>query len=190
MKLDESQQAKLEEIVKCKIPEIGTQLKQTHLTLYKIDVQGHDPIKQRYYHVSPKVREKINEEIDKMSDQGIIEPSCPDWSNLIVMIKKPNGKYRFCLDFIKVNKITKKDLYPIPLMNEILDTLRSDEFISKIDLKSAYLQIPLEENSKPITAFTVPGKGMYQFKRLPFDLTNAPTTFQRLIPEVFESRIG
>ena len=64
IELDESQQAKLEEIVKCKIPGIGTQSKQTHLTQHKIDVQGHDPIKQRYYHVSPKVREKINEEID------------------------------------------------------------------------------------------------------------------------------
>ena len=78
------------------------------------------------------------------------------------MIKKPNGEYRFCLDFRKVNKITKKDVYPIPLLHKILDTLRSAKLISKIDLKSAYLQIPLEENSKSITEFTVPGKGMYQ----------------------------
>ena len=145
VELDESQQAKLEEIVKCKITEIETQLKQTHLTQHKIYVQGHDPIRQRCYHVR---------------------------------------EYRFYLDFSKVNKITKKDLYPIPLMNEILDTLRSAKFISKIDLKSAYLQIPLEENSKPITAFTVPGKGMYQFKRMPFSLTNAPATFQRLMDKV------
>ena len=184
VELDESQQAKFEEIVKCKIPEIATQLKKTHLTQHKIGVQGHDPIKQRYYHVSPKVREKINEEIDKMLEQGIIEPSYSDWLNPIVMIKKPNGEYRFCLDFRKVNKITKKDLYPIPLMNEILDTLRSAKFISKIDLKSAYLQIPLEENSKPFTAFTAPGKGMYEFKRMPFGLTNAPATFQRLMDNV------
>ena len=69
-------------------------------------------------------------------------------------------------------------------MNDILDTLRSPKFISKIDLKSAYLQIHLEENSKPITAFTVPGKGMYQFKRMPFGLTNALATFQRLMDKV------
>ena len=62
-------------------------------------------------------------------------------------------------------------------MNEILDTLRSSKFIS-IDLKSSYLQIPLEENSKPITAFTVPEKGMYHSKRMPFGLSNAPETFQ------------
>ena len=114
---------KLGEIVKNKILEIGTELKQTHLTQHKIDVQGHDPKERRYYHVSPKVREKINEKIDKMVEQGLIKPSCSDWSNPIVMIKKPNGEYRFCLEFRNVNKITKKDLYPIPFMNEILDSL-------------------------------------------------------------------
>ena len=93
VELDESQQSKLEEIVKYKTPEIGTQLKQTHLTKHKIDVKGRDPIKQRYYHVSSKVREKINEEIDKILEQGIIEPFCSDWSNPIVMIEKPNGEY-------------------------------------------------------------------------------------------------
>ena len=90
----------------------------------------------------------------------------------------------FVLIFKKVNKITKKYLYPISLINEILDTLRSKKFISKTDLKSAYLQIPLEENSKPITAFTVPGNGMFQFKQMPFGLTNAPATFQRLMDKV------
>ena len=143
---------------------------------------------QRYYHVSPKVKDKINNEIDQILKQGIIERSCSNWSNPIVIIKKPNGEYRFCLDFRKVNKISKKDLYPIPLINELLDTLRSAKFISKRDLKLAYLQIPLEKNSKPSTAFTVPGKGMYQFKRIPFALTNAPATFQRLMDEEYNSR--
>ena len=113
-----------------------------------------------------------------MIEQEVIKPFSSDWANPIVMIKKPSGDYKFCLDFRKVNKITKTYLYPIPLMNEILDTLRSAKFISKIFLKSAYLQIPLEKNSKPITAFTVPGKGMYQFKQMLFGFTNAPATFQ------------
>ena len=69
-------------------------------------------------------------------------------------------------------------MYPIPLMNAIFHTLRSTKFISKIDLKSAYLKIPLEENSKPITAFTIPGKVMYQFKQMPFGLISSPETFQ------------
>ena len=87
------------------------------------------------YHVSPKVREYMYEEINKMLEENVIEPSNSDWSNTVVMIKKPNGKYRFCLDFRKVNKITKKDLYPIAIMAEILDALRSAKYISKIDLR-------------------------------------------------------
>ena len=78
----------------------------------------------------------MHEEIDKMLEENVIEPSNTDWSNPVVMNKKPNGKYRFCLDFIKVNKITKKDLYPISIMAEILDALRSAKYISKIDLRS------------------------------------------------------
>ena len=80
--------------------------------------------------------------------------------------------------------MTRKDLYWIPLMIEILDTLWSAKFIPKIDVKSAYLQIPLEKKSKPITSFIVPEKGMYQFKQLPFGLSNAPETFQRLMDKV------
>ena len=100
------------------------------------------------------------------------------------MIKKSKGEYRFCLDFTIANKTTKRDLYPISLMNGILYTVRSEKFFSKLDWKSAYLQIPLEENPKPITAFTFSGRGVYQFKRMPLGLTNAPATFQRLMYKV------
>ena len=93
-------------------------------------------------------KDSLEEEIDKMLEEDLIEPSNNDWSNPVVKIKKPNRKYRFCLDFIKVNKMTKKDLYPIPIMAEILDALRSAKYVSKIDLRSAYHQIALEEESR------------------------------------------
>ena len=115
-------------------------------------------IKQRYYHILPKVKEYMYEETDRMVEEDVIEPSNSDWSNPVVMIKKPNGKYRFCLDFKKINKITIKYLYPIPIMEEILNALKSAKYISEIDLRSAYHQIPLEEESRKITVFTVPGK--------------------------------
>ena len=110
------------------------------MTKHKIDAQGHEPIIKRYYHVSPKVREYMYEEIDKILEEYVIEPSNSDWSNPVVMIKKPNEKYRFCLDFRKVNKIKKTDLNPIPIMAEILDALRSAKYILKIDFRSAYHQ--------------------------------------------------
>lgn len=75
------------------------------------------------------------------------------------MIRKTNGKYRFCSDFRKENKITQKDLYPIPIMSEILDASRSARYMSKIDLRSECHQIPLDEESKPIKALIVPGEG-------------------------------
>jgi len=115
---------------------------------------------------------------------GIIEPSYSEWSNPIVMVKKPNGKYRFCLDFRKVNSVSKKDAYSLPNMNGILDKLRSARYISTIDLNQAYFQIPLARGSREITVFSVPGKGLYHFTRMPYGLTGAPAAFQRLLDKL------
>jgi len=116
-----------------------------------------------------------------MLEADIIEPSRSEWSTPIVMVRKPNGTYRFCLDFRKLNSVSKKDAYPLPYMNAILDKLRSARYISTIDLSQAYFQIPLERSSRELTAFTVPGKGLFHFKRMPYGLTGAPATFQRLL---------
>ncbi|KAL6419699.1 hypothetical protein ACFW04_011264 [Cataglyphis niger] len=153
----------------------------TNLTEHRIDVGNHAPIKQRYYPVSPKIQEAIYAEVDRMLATGIIEPSKSEWSSPVVMIKKSNGTYRFCLDFRKLNAVSKKDAYPLPYMNSILDKLRAARYISTIDLSQAYFQIPLESKSRELTAFTVPGKGLFHFTRMPFGLTGAPATFQRLL---------
>lgn len=107
------------------------------------------------------------EEVDKMLRDDIIERSNSNWSSPVLMILKPNKTYRFCLDLRKVNAVTKKDAYPLPLIGSILDKLRLARYISTIDLSQAFFQIPLDEKSREITAFAVPGKGLYQFKRLP-----------------------
>lgn len=184
IELTEEEQEKLNNLLKEKLIKNNGKLKATTLTEHTIDVQMNPPIKQRYYHVSPKIKEEICTEVDRLLEEDIIESSQSDWSYPIVMIKKPDGKYRFCLDFRKVNIVTKKDLYPVPLMAEILDMMNSAKYISKIDLKAAYNQIPLNKNSRPITAFVVPGKGMYQFKRMPFGLCNAPATFRRFMDKL------
>lgn len=179
--LTQSQHTQLQTTIQQKISTLPGQLGLTHLIKHKIDTQGHAPIKQRYYMVSPKIREAIHTEINKMLREDVIEPSDSEWSSPIVMIKKPNNTYRFCLDFRKVNSVSKKDAYPLPYMTAILDKLRTAQYISKIDLSQAYFQIPLDEDSKHITAFTVPGMGLFQFKRMPYGLTGAPATFQRLL---------
>ena len=182
--LTSSERERLEQFLENKIPKTVANPGVTTLTEHVIDVGQHRPVKQRCYLVSPKVQEAIRDEVDKMLDAGIIEPSYSEWSNPIVMVKKSNGKYRFCLDFRKVNSLSKKDAYPLPNMNGILDKLRSARYISTLDLSQAYFQIPLAKESREITAFSVPGKGLYHFTRMPYGLTGAPATFQRLLDKL------
>jgi hypothetical protein len=119
-----------------------------------------------------------------MLAEGVIEPSDSPWSSPIVLAKKKDGKYPFCIDFRKVNEVTRKDAYSLPFINVILDKLRRARYISTIDLKSGYWQIPLTPASKPITAITVPSRGLYQFRVMPFGLHSASATFQRLMDGV------
>ncbi|XP_036145650.1 uncharacterized protein LOC118646572 [Monomorium pharaonis] len=132
--LTETQQSALKNFFKQTVPTPTETPEVTPLAEHRIDVGSHPPIRQRCYVVSPRVQEAIREEVDKMLASGIIEPSFSEWSNPIVMVKKPNEKYRFCLDFRKVNGIYKKDAYLLPNMNSILDKLRSAKYISTIDL--------------------------------------------------------
>ena len=151
---------------------------------HEINVRDARPIKQRPYPVSDKVQEEMHRQTKEMLRQGIVEPSHSGWSSPVVMTPKSDGSRRFCCDMRKVNAVTEPDAYPLPNMQEILRKLRKAKFISTLDLKSAYHQIPLAAEARPITAFTVPGLGLFQFRRMPYGLTNAPATFQRLIDKV------
>ncbi|XP_011859141.1 PREDICTED: uncharacterized protein LOC105556658 [Vollenhovia emeryi] len=178
------EEAELAKFLSAQLPKAVTGLGVTTLTEHHIDVGQHPPIRQRCYLVSPKVQEAIREEVDAMLKTGVIEPSYSDWSNPIVMVKKANGKYRFCLDFRRVNAVSKKDAYPLPNMTGILDKMRAAKYISTLDLSQAYFQIPLAKDSREKTAFSVPGMGHYQFTRMPYGLTGAPGTFQHLLDKL------
>lgn len=156
----------------------------TNLAIHHIDVQGYQPIRQKPYQRNPKLQAIIHEEVDKMLVNGIIRRSQSGWSNPVVLVKKKDNSYRFCLDFRKLNDVTKKDAYPLPNMTAILDQLRSARYISKLDLTSAYWSIPLDEASCEKTAFAVPGRGLFEFVRMPFGLTNATASFQRLMDSI------
>jgi len=136
--LTPDEETRLKQFLVTRIPKTSASLGVTTLTEHRINVGSHPPIKQRCYLVLPKVQEAIREEVDKMLVADIIEPLYNQWSKPIVMVKKPNGKYCFCLDFRKVNGVSKKDAYPLPNMNGILDKLRSARYISTIDLSQAY----------------------------------------------------
>ncbi|XP_044574087.1 uncharacterized protein LOC116655403 [Drosophila ananassae] len=156
-------------------------LGKTHLIKHTIDVGDAKPIKQRHFPVSPAVEKNMYVEIDRML--GVIEESESAWSSPIVMVTKP-GKVRLCLDCRKVNSHTIKDAYPLPQISGILSRLPKAEYITSLDLKDAYWQVPLDVESRDKTAFTVPGRPLYQFTVMPFGLCNATSTMSRLMDKV------
>lgn len=162
----------------------------TNLTEHFIDTGDAKPFKQRQYSFSPALQKILNQEIDKMLAQGVIEPSNSPWSSPIVMVKKKDDSYRMCFDGRKLNEVTVKDSYPLPLIDTILSKLDNTSYLSSIDIASAFWNIPLEKSSKPKTAFQVHGRGLFQFRVMPFGLCNASQTFQRLVDSIFTPELS
>ncbi|KMQ83460.1 hypothetical protein RF55_19996, partial [Lasius niger] len=133
----------------------------TDRTQHRIRLRDPTPIKQRYRPRNPAMQAVIDKEVEEMEAAGVIEPSRSAWSSPVVVVKKKDGKYRFCIDFRKVNDVTEKDAYPLPQVTATLDKLRGARYLSTLDLKSGYWQVPLTPDSRPITAFTIPGRGLF-----------------------------
>ncbi|CAB0044652.1 unnamed protein product, partial [Trichogramma brassicae] len=172
------------------IPDVSGELGYTDKIKHKIElIEGARPVCQRARRMSDKMEKIAIEHVSKMLREGIIEEARSEWNSAPVIVKKSDGSHRFCVDYRDLNKVTKKDGYPCKNMDEILDKLRKARYISKIDLKSAYHQVLMEESSKEYTAFLVPGLGKFQFRRLPFGLKCAPMTFQRLMDKLFSSKV-
>ena len=163
-------------------------LGETHLIKHFIDTGEARPIKRRHYPISPAKERLLFVELDRMKSLGVIEESLSPWSSPITTVVKP-GKTRMCIDCRDLNKVTVKDAYPIPNIDGLLMRLTETRFISALDLKDAFWQIPLEESSKEKTAFTVAGRPLYQFKVMPFGLCNAPQTMCRLMDLVIPGEL-
>ena len=116
-----------------------------------------------------------------MLDRGAIRPSKSPWCNAIVLVRKKDRTLRFCIDFRKLNARTKKDSFPLPRMQETMESMVGARFFSSMDLKSGFWQVRMSEKSRQYTAFTVGSLGMYEFLRMPYRLCNAPATFLRLM---------
>ena len=127
--------------------------------------------------------------MQKMLDEGIIQRSTSEWSSPVVMVRKSNGTYRFCVDYRKLNAVSKASAYPLPYMEIILRKLQRARYISTLDLSSAYHQIPMKKESKHLTAFTVPGLGLFEFNRMPYGVVGGPSVFQELIDKVIGSEL-
>lgn len=152
----------------------------TNLIEHQIHTGDSMPIRKRPFRISPKEREMITDDITELENKGIIRKSKSPWGTNIVLVMKKDGSRRMCMDFRSLNTVTKKDVYPLPRIDEILDVLQGMKFFTSLDQANAYWAIPISENDREKTAFVSPS-GLYEFNYLPFGLCNAPATFQRLM---------
>ena len=126
--------------------------------------------------------------VDSMLGAGVIEPSTSDWASPPVLVRKKDNSWRYCLDFRALNNVTVKDAYPLPLIEDCLDSLAGKSWFSTLDMNSGYWQIPLAEEDKKKTAFMT-RYGLFQFTCMPFGLANGPATFQRAMHHVLSGLI-
>ena len=155
----------------------------TNLVKHTINTGNTPPIKQAPRRQPIEKRCIEHKEVTDMLNRGIIEPSSSPWSSPVVLVKKKSGEWRFCIDFRKVNACTIPDAYPIPRIDESLDSLSGAEWFCTMDLCSGYWQIEMDAKDKEKTAFAT-RMGLYQFRTMPFGLINAPATFERLMETV------
>lgn len=149
-------------------------------TGHRIDTGNEAPVRNRAYRVGNQATQTIEQRVTELKDHDLIEPSQSDWASPVVLVRKKDGELRFCVDYRKINAKTKKDAYPLPRIDDLLDALGGSQYFSSLDLAAGYWQIPIHESDREKTAFITPS-GLYQFKVMPFGLSNAPATFQRIM---------
>ena len=115
-----------------------------------------------------------------MLEAGVIEPSISPWASPVCLVKKKDDTYRFCVDYRRVNGVSKKDAYPLPNIQDALDNLEGSRYFASIDLLSGYWQLGMTERAKERSAFCT-RRGLFQFTRMPFGLSGAPGSFCRLM---------
>ena len=154
-------------------------LGRTGVVKHTIDVQGHPPIKQAPRRLPYHRQEIVKEELKKMLEQDLIRPSDSPWASPIVLVTKKDGTTRFCVDYRKLNDVTRKDAFPLPRIDESLDTLGGAKYFCTLDLASGYWQVEMAEEDRAKTAFCTK-YGLFEFNVMPFGLCNAPATFEKL----------
>lgn len=150
-----------------------------------IDTGDSKPFKQKQYLMSPYMLKILNSELDEMLKLGVVEPSNSPYCSPVLLVKKANGEHRFVLDSRILNQNTRQDSYPLPNIDRIINMLRGAKFISKIDLRKSFWQLPLDESSREKTAFSITGRGLFHFTVVPFGLCNAAQVQQRLVDAIF-----
>ena len=183
----EQEEAALKLLHLCKVAFAlpGEELGRADRVVHKIDTGDALPIKQAFRSLPFSRREEATRQIQDMMRRSVIERSKSPWASPIVMVKKKDGTTRFCIDYRRLNAVTKKNSYPLPLIEECVASLGGAQWFCTLDLESGYWQIGMDEASKEHTAFTS-HLGLFQFKVMSFGLCNAPATFQCMMDDMLE----
>ncbi|XP_068240734.1 uncharacterized protein [Palaemon carinicauda] len=156
----------------------------TNVIEHVINLSSKGPVRCRPYPVPYALQQDIDREIERMLKLGVIECSNSPYATPLIVVKKKDGSNRMCLDFRKINKLTVFDSEPMPDQNLIMTRVSKSRYFTKIDLSKGYWQIPLEKESREVTAFQT-NRGLLQFTTMPFGLVNAGATFNRMMRKLF-----
>ncbi|GJX26021.1 putative reverse transcriptase domain-containing protein [Tanacetum coccineum] len=186
---DKSEKKQLEDVpIVRDFPEVFPEdlpgLPPTRQVEFQIDlVPGAAPVARAPYRLAPSEMKELSEQLKELSDKGFIRPSSSPWGAPVLFVKKKDGSFRMCIDYQELNKLTVKNRYPLPRIDDLFDQLQGSSVYSKIDLRSGYHQLRVREEDIPKTAFRT-RYGHYEFQVMPFGLTNAPAIFMDLMNRV------
>ena len=141
------------------------------------------PVHLPAYRISAAKYDIVRKEVSDLLQAGIITPSVSPWASPIILVPKPDDKWRLCVDYRRLNRVTVPDPFPMPRIDEMLDRIGGAKYISTVDLTKGYWQVPVAVDSQEKTAFVTP-LGKYQFTTMPFGLAGAPSVFQRLMNSI------
>ncbi|KAK5845366.1 hypothetical protein PVK06_001539 [Gossypium arboreum] len=147
-------------------------------------VPGTTPISIAPYHMAPTELKELKAQLQELTDRGFARPSFSPWGAPVLFVKKKEGTMRLCIDYRQLNKVTIKNKYPLPRIDDLFDQLKGASVFSKIDLRSGYYQLRIRDSDVPKTAFRT-RYGHYEFLVMPFGLTNAPAVFMDLMNRIF-----
>nr|GEW61488.1 putative reverse transcriptase domain-containing protein [Tanacetum cinerariifolium] len=146
-------------------------------------VPGAAPVARAPYRLAPSVMKELADQLQELTDKGFIRPSSSPWGAPVLFVKKKDGAFRMCIDYQELNKLTVKNRYPLPRIDDLFDQLQGSSVYSKIDLRSGYHQLRVREEDILKTVFRTQ-YGHYEFQVMPFGLTNAPAVFMDLMNRV------
>ena len=153
-------------------------------TEHRIRLTNNTPFQQRHRRIPPGMIQELREHIQHLLEIGVITESQSPYASAVVLVRKKNGSLRMCVDYRQLNQLTVKDSFALPRIEELTDSLTGCRYFSTLDMRSGYYQVPMDPADREKTAFTVGPLGFFEFTRLPFGLTGAPATFQRLVTKV------